>query len=429
MKHSLLFASLATTLLSGLPVLAFAQQTIDNTHDIPLLPSITKPAAQPSALVTGTLGGEAGVIYKDNIYRTKNNSTSDFIGYAAPAFGISSGNDRYTARVTGKVEGGAYADNSNNNYLDGDLDGKGRLQLSPSTALTADGRIRHDHVEIGSFVDTPDQQAKDPTQYNNATGKVGIETFQGPGEKIMLSANTGLDYYNYQNVDRVGGGRIINDDRDRTEWNNTVRAGYQLSQGWMPYIEGGYNQRNYDNRIDDTTLYSRDSSGYDALVGLQYGKPAELLTADIAAGYMRQNYDDNLLDDNGDFALRGVFSWQAKPYLNVHGDVDRSIEENTLHGSSSYTRTRVGGGAKYNFMPKWAAAADLHYTNYDFVINPALNPGSRSDDVYDASLLLQYDITEAYTAGLEYLFVERDSSRSDLNFDSNSFILRLAAQY
>lgn len=405
-------------------------EALENEVDVPILTEAVKEQAEPQALVKGILGGEAGSYYKDNIYRSNENAESDIISYLAPEFKIITDDEQYKATVRGRVEAGAYLTNEDNNYLDADLRANGSYLLSPDTTLLAEGLIQRNHIEVGAFVDDPNQRAEEPTIYYYEEALLGGKTFVDDARRIQLSADSQLRNYNYQNTNRLGGGSIIQDDRDRTEWYQRVRAGYILEAGLMPYIEGTYNTRSYDKRVDQTILYSRDSDGYGSMVGVEFTSPDQTLVADIAGGYLSQDYDSDVLPTINTFGAHGTAKWQYSPELAFHAGFDRSIEEAVLIGTSGYTRSRVLAGADYMLTPLWTIGTSARYSYYDFEVNPSF-PGTqaRQDDLYDAAAYAQYAINEVYRLGLEYRYSKRDSNTELFDFSANTILVRVGANF
>lgn len=420
---------LLSTAFSSISSYAMAE-TLDSALDIPLLAPKLEKRAEPDALVRASIGGQAGSYYKDNIYRAANNELSDYVGFIAPSFRIATDAPDYVATVTGQVEGGAFAQNSNNNYVDADLRTRGSYNLTQDTALLGEGRIRRDHIEIGAFADDPEQLADTPTIYYYQDATLGVKSFVDEADSVMLLADTQIRNYNYLNVDRVGGGRIIQDDRDRTEFYQRLRAGYVLAPGLMPYVEGIRNSISYQKDVDQNLIHMRDSDGFAAMAGLEYVSFDNTLTFDGAAGYLDQNYDAAVLPDVSALGARANMQWQVSPRGRLIAGFDRSVQEAVVLGTSSYIRTRLSTGAEYMIAPLWTIGADARFTMFDFQVNNQFpNALAREDEVYDASAFVRYDVNEIYNVGLEYLYSNRDSNINLFDFTANTLLVRLAANY
>ncbi len=206
---------LAVALLGSTASVVYAQDTISDAG-VPRLPQVveTKPA-EPDALARVVFGGSAGVMFSDNVFRTNGNEESDLIAIVAPGFSVRTDMEKHRLRFRARAEGGKYLDNSENDYVDVDLRGDGEYAINDTVSLLGDARLRYDHVPIGAFVDDPARSAAEPTVYRQAIATAGIEADNGVWYGL---ADSTITYFDYDNADRRGGGIIINEDRDRTEW-------------------------------------------------------------------------------------------------------------------------------------------------------------------------------------------------------------------
>ena len=82
------------------------------------------------------------------------------------------------------------------------------------------------------------------SQYNQITANAGY--FQQFG-RIKTQVDGRMDNFSYNN-DGAGPaqGVILNTDRDRTEFRESVRVGYEFLPGYEVWTSGGLNQRVYD---------------------------------------------------------------------------------------------------------------------------------------------------------------------------------------
>ncbi len=423
-----------TTCLTGVFALALlnsphqaaAQGEISNVG-VPRLPErIETQPATPEALARLTYGGSMGMMYMDNIYRSPSNEESDFIAVVAPGIALRTEMDRHEAKARLRVEGGKYMDNGENDYVDVRGDGKGRYQITDVVSLLGDVDIRRDHVAIGAFVDDPDRIADEPTIYFQTAGNVGLEADNGAWYGLV---STGVNYLNYDNADARGGGTVINDDRDRTEWGGRTRLGAYVAPQWLAYAQATLNQRNYRTQIDSTALFGKDSNGYGAGAGLAYGKENDSAYFDANLGYISQDYDNPALRDIDTIGAEALGKWRISDTWSLHASAVRSIEENTLFGASGHIMTRGRVGFEYDFAPQWELEGDVRFTHNDFEFNPANGVRGREDDILDTSMLVEYNIIGDYFAGVEYIYVNRDSTDSSVEYSTNAAIARLSLKY
>lgn len=423
------FYSALTTLaaLAGHAAPAHAQSDIGQ-FGVPRLPEQLEASAPatPQALARMTYGGSAKLMYMDNIYRSNTNEESDLVTIVAPGIALRTDMERHEASARLRVEGGAYMDNGENSYVDVQGDAQGSYAITDTLSLIGDMDVRRDHVPIGAFVDNPDRIADEPTVYVKTEGNVGLKADNGVYHGMVV---TGLNYLDYDNAEARGGGVIINDDRDRIEWNSRARAGAYVAPQWLAYVQGTLNRRHYRTQIDSTALFEKDSDGYGLAAGMAHGEETAPTRYDIQAGYIQQDYDNPALRDIGTLGMEATGRWQVSEVLALRLDGVRSIEENTLFGASGHVMTRARAGLEYDFAPQWELDTDLRYTHNDFEFNPANGVGGRTDDIWDTSVLVEYNIAGNYYAGVEYIHVNRDSTDDSAEYTTNAALVHLSLKY
>lgn len=399
----------------------------EDEEAVPVLVSRAKRIDESEGLVTATTYGDLGIKYVDNIYRSPSNEKGDAIGVLRPGVLLRSRDDGYALKARGEVERGQYFSETKNNYTDADLRADATVDVTPITTLYGRARYRFDHVGIGAFIDDPSRAAIEPTLYRY--GEVGAGMTNHIGAKGRFDLDAQYDFYNFQNTDAAGGLTIINNDRDRDEYQLTARPGYYIQPDALLYLKAIANWRKYDDQVDATALHSLDSKGYQGAVGIEKGDKKGAYYVDANVGWLDQNYDDSYRGDIDGLAANAELQWVVTPTVTLTGDLSRSVEESTLTDSSGYMRTRVGVGAEYAFMPQWSLGTYLRFTNYDFEINGINGRPDREDNVVDASATVEYDITQTYHVAAEYGYVNRNSDDPTVEYDSNTVMLRLSASY
>ena len=425
MKHiTKISALLTSSILAATSAPALAQNTIDD-EGVPRLPSIIETKTFiPEALMTLTTGGSAGIMYKDNVFRSTNNEKSDFAAILAPGFAIRTHGDDSEFRLKAKVEGARYFKESENDYVDLDVIADGEIDLDENWDFIASGRLRYDHVDIGAFVDTPDRIAAEPTRYFYAESTVGFE--YEDDESLYFLADVLGKYYNYMDTDQRGGTVSINDDRDRKHLRPRVRVGGYVEEETVAYVEGSYNIRDYDKMIDSTATVGRDSNGYGIALGLMQNETDDPEWFDVNAGLVRQNYDNAAMKDVNTLGLSAAAQLMPAPDTELRLQAGRTVEENSLVGASSYVRSRIGAELAYQAAPKWKIGISGRYTNNDFQTRGV---PAREDDVYDGSVYAEYQLEGNWVAGVEYIHVTRESTDNTVEYKQNAVLATIALKY
>jgi len=209
-------------------------------------------------------------------------------------------------------------------------EGSGRLNLRLDA--TRDTRI---DLETRYFLDTqrpgsPELNA--PTVRNRPlVSSVGASAgVTQRFNRVSLGLRGSVDRTVYEDA-RLSDGTIIDQsDRDRSQYEARLRAGYDLKPGWVPFVEGIADTRVYDRRFDDAG-FQRSSDG----VGVRAGSTFEItpiLTGEASAGYMSRDYEDVRIRELRGPIADGALIWAPAPLTTVRlrGSTemsDTSIEE------------------------------------------------------------------------------------------------------
>lgn len=427
MSHSLTSSLLASAIILAPFVCAAAEPTapaINATPTVALPSHVTPEAAQPEALWRVVANGEARLAYKDNIYKAKNDKKGDFISRVLPEVALVSNLDRHALRVSGLLDAAKYASENDNDFVDGKIDATARYDVNDVISINPKASWRDDHVDVGAFEDEPETRNKKPTDYQY--GEAGATLDIHP-ESYLIQLGGMVDYYDFDNTDRLNGTTSINDDRDRTETSEWTKLGYNIRPDLMIYTLGGIDQRSYDTQIDSTRIYGRDSDGKTLRLGTLLGSKTDFKWLDINMGYLGRNYDTNYYTDVDTlgFTIDGFYQVAANWSLEL--DADRSIEETTLSGVSSYIKTNVRTEVAYHISPTVEVAGNVRYTLNDFQINKSLSMIDREDKVYEAGVNTRYDLNDTYKVDLGYNYTKRTSNNASVEYSGNAVMLTLVA--
>ena len=384
-------------------------------------------------------GGTAGMRYRSNIYRQKNGATSDAVAIVAPAFAIRSDFDKHDLQVKGRVEAGYYASEQNNNYVKGDLQANSRLDVAQGEALDLHGRAKYDNVEIGGFIEdvgNPQNRAAVPISYKFFDA--GADYSKPLGEHVVGRTGVSAQLYDYDNTARAGGGKLIQDDRDRNEYHGygllgvpiNVPTNSWLTNSIMPFVSVDSNARIYHRQVARTAIYGRDSVGFGAYVGAQWNnREVDSIWANGKIGFMNQNYAQSALPDINDvgFNFEGAARLEQDTILQLLAY--RQVNENTLIGASGALQTRGQMAVIHGIDENWALDVNGRYTLNDFQINPAFGKVGRKDNIYDGGLGVNYYIVDPLYARADYQYINRNSSLDLANYNESRAMLSLGMKY
>jgi hypothetical protein len=421
-QSSIIFVLLCTL---SFPTLA------EYTNDIPILgePSpIVIEAQNPSkySLVHLVLGAKAETLYSDNIYRSSASKESDIVAKFSPKLGLRTNFIQHSLGLTITPEIGRYFSETKNNYLDWDIKARGQYDLSLTEAINIVAGYRRDHVAIGAFDDDPSSVLSGPVEYDLFDVEA---TLKGIRNLVHYELGASLDSYNYDNVARDDGTISIQDDRDRDIYEIYSKLGYEFALPYVPYVRGGWNSRAYDNRIDSSLTYPRDSDGYEIGFGIMRDLQGEAVRFDGFIGYLDQRYDAAELDNVSGLDAGLEFSWTITPSNSLEFTLDREVKDQNLAGVSASLQTSAGVELTHQYNEKISFNGFLDYTRSDYETNRAIAPLDRLDHIYQAGAGAIYDLTEDASIGVNYTRRNRESNQPNTDYDSNLIGATLSIKY
>jgi hypothetical protein len=370
------------------------------------------PAADTSSSVLD-LGIDLSGGYSDNLFATRNYKVDDFILVMSPTarWTFVDGQDRIVLRGEGEI--GRYSDVKSENYDDWLLGADGRFQISSDLTLLGGGEYQWEHESRSS----PDAESGlEPTEYDRLYLFGGAILRTG---KFTLRPAVQFNRYDFSDV-AADGGPINNDDRDRSQWEVGARIAHSVGNGTDLFVQGSLDRRNYDDQVDDFG-FRRSSRGKSITAGVRKTFSRQL-NAEIFAGYLDQDYADPDLKDVRTFDIGALVNWTGPRGLGATFRLDRSVEETTLPGTSSYLLTAGYLTLSATPHPRLQTGLTLGGSKYDYRGAP------RSEFVTSGDLWFRYWLNAHIHAGLSYSLSSRSSNAAGLDFDENRLMLRLGAE-
>ncbi len=395
--------------------------------DIPVLgEEPDRPPAEPLGLLNLRLGGFATVYFDDNIYRQENDANSDLVLVLSPGFRLTADLDRYRFELKGQLEAGFFADNTNNDYVDGDLSATAWFDLNYGQRLELRGRYRHDHIPLGGFDDDDNDRSLEYVSYDRLDLSARYDMPIDIHSTFVAVGLSGWDFHNRRAVD---GSLVIEDDRDRRRgW---IKAGgiYELSPKSRLFGEATLNRIDYDQRIDGTAEVSRDSAGAEALIGWEYGRRGAPIWLRGGLGLLSQKYDASEFSTTTAPALTGDAAWIATDRLLLSAQLRRQLRETTSRGVSGVVRTRLRLGADYQIERQWRLINRVQASHDDYRHHSAARGESRDDITLSFSTELRYEFIRGSYAALHYRYGHRNSTRSNRDYGRNRLGFTLYSRF
>ena len=298
-------------------------------------------------------------------------------------------------------------------YFNGKVDG--RVDVTKVTRIDLSGRALVSTDNPGS----PNLQA--------GLAKLPIfTTFGGSAglghrfNRLDLSVKGDVERTVYQDSSLTDGSTASNDDRNYNQYGGMLRAGYELSPGLTPFVQGGADTRKHDLNTD-VFGFQRNSNGVTGKIGTTF-ELSRLLTGEIALGYARRTYEDPRLEKVAGLVGDGSLVWTADALTTVKLTGKSTIGESTVPGLSGVFYRDVGLQIDHSFRRWLIGTVKLGFGLDDYA------GLSREDQRYLAGLGLTYKLNRSMQIKGE---VRQEWLRSNVtgnDYTASIFLLGLRLQ-
>lgn len=419
LSKTLIAASAATALYTVPVSVASAQEEILDNRNVGVRDRM-RPGYDAAGVRAGgfTVFPEVSVTgtYDDNIFAANVGEVDDFITTLAAGVSVQSNWSRHALNLNAGLAQYLYADNSDEDRLDWNVGGNGRVDITRDTNISGGLSYAQLHEDRGA--PNAPGLAAEPTEYTLfQTNAALAHRFN----RVTTRVGVGYADYDYDDAPLIGGGVLDQDFRDREEFEQFLRLGYDVSPDTNLYIQGTLNQREYDQKPPVVAL-NRDSDGW-AVVGGSEFRLSNLAQGQVYVGYQEQSYDDPTLSDISGLAFGAGVDWFVTPLTTIRIDAASTVEETVAAGASGFLDQSVGLGIDHELMRNVIIGARASYANQDY------EGIARSDDVIRAGFGVDYLINRNFSAGLDYGFTNRDSNVPGLDYTRNEVGLRLRAAF
>ncbi|KDA01712.1 outer membrane beta-barrel protein [Hyphomonas oceanitis] len=371
-----------------------------------------EPIRLGAFLVDSSLNGSA--TYTDNVQATENNKISDTI--------VRIGAD-VAARTNWSVhEIGAEVSAYRSEYIDtGDESAndlrarlRGRLDVNRNISVGA-AVFAQDIIEART--DLANAVGLDaPVEYTRMGGSLDAN-YQS--DRFRWYNAIDFSEENFKDGEQAGTGIIIDQDyRDNTVTSARSRISYALSPNVAVYTQATVREQSYDqDQLLGGALRSRDSSGYTAVVGVDF-ELNSLVRGDVNVGYLSENKDDPFFKDVDGVSVDGRVQWFPTRLTTVGFKAGRRVVDIGVFEAPSALQTTYGVSVDHELRRNIILSASADFSNYDY------QEINRSDDISDYSLRAAYKMNRRVHLETFVRHLNRDSSGNSV-FGNPSFDVNL----
>jgi hypothetical protein len=342
-------------------------------------------------------------------------SSSVFV--VAPELQVQSDWSRHslTADIKGTYNwyGADLSPSLNRPYLSSTIDG--RIDVLRNTQILLENRFLLS-TENPASPNLPAGLASLPI-YTDIGGTIGLaQTFN----RLQVTAKANFDHESYANSILTNGEVVNNNDLDYGQYGGTLRVGYELDPGLKPFVEGGGDERVYD-QTPDSNGYFRESTGSSIKLGSTVNIVGTL-TGEIAAGYLERVYQDPRLPLIAGPTLDGSLTWQATALTTAKFTAASAVTESTVPGTSGEFSRDLNVQVDHAFLLWLIGTGQVGYGHDDYV------GLGRQDNRYFALASLTYKLNRELqlkgTIRQDWL----DSNVSGASYDATSFLVGIRVQ-
>jgi hypothetical protein len=299
-------------------------------------------------------------------------------------------------------------------YFNGKVDG--RVDVTRDTRINLETRGLVSTDNPGS----PNLQAglsKLPI-YTTFGGSAGLgQRFN----RLDLSIKGDIDRTVYQNSELTDGSTVSNDDRNYNQYGGTLRGGYELTPGVVPFAEIEADTRKHDLNVDSSG-FQRDSNGITGKAGTTF-ELRGFLTGEIALGYTQRDYEDPRLQDIGGLVGNASLVWTASALTTLKLSGTTTVSESTVPGVSGALTRDVGLQVDHSFRRWLIGTVKFGYGNDDYI---GLD---RDDNRYTAGVGLTYKLNRSLQIKGEIDHNWLRSNQSGNNYDETLFLFGIRLQH
>jgi len=361
--------------------------------------------------------------YDDNVFATTAPTTTSAVMLVRPTLELRSEWLNHSLRLLASGGFGFYANAPTQNFQNYILQADGRLDIRNDFYATGLVAFRRTTEALG----TPNVSfAQAPTVVDSVPIELGLyQRFNRLFYQLSVSA-TRYWYYDFSTISSLG---LPAGSRDRMEYEEKIKIGYEVSENLAFFITPGINQRVYVDTVN-AAGQERDSTGWTIGVGASVSLgPKSTLEGSI--GTTSQTYTATGTSTSAfTFGLSGT--WNGYEPLTLRPAFLRTINESALTNYQNYVSTLMGIDFTYDIHYPWKAVGGVSYNTADYT--PAagvagVNP--RTDYFVKASLGLLYEIRPQYSIGPVYEYTQgwsTDVAAGGPQFTRNLFSIRLVAR-
>lgn len=361
--------------------------------------------------------------YDSNVFATSAPTTGSMFTVFKPQVELKSEWLNHTIRAVASGGFGFYLTAPTQNFQNYGLVLDGKFEILQDVYVTAKiGYIRNTEA-----LGTPNATfAQAPTVVDSIPIELSFYQRFNRFFYQLTGAAIKYTYYDFSTITAAG---LPGTSRDRTDYAERIRFGYEISDDTSVFIAPGLEQRVYTQYINSVGQ-QRDSNSWFVNLGASTIFSAKSRLEGFV-GYQSLSYiADGTSTGATTFGLTG--SWSPYEQLTLKPQFLRSINESALTNYQNYVSTVLGVDFTYDINGPWQAIGGTSINTAQY--NPAFgvaNVSPRTDYFFKGAIGLMYSLRPQVQIGPLYEYTNGWSSdvlAGGPSFTRNMFSVRLIAR-
>jgi hypothetical protein len=316
---------------------------------------------------------------------------------------------------------GNYNSASTQNYQNYTLQADGKIDIHTDFFVTWSMA----YVQSSEPLGTPNTtNATAPTVVTSTPFKLGVSQHIG---RFFYEANGTATHYSFTSNSAPNSASLTPADRERNEYGETFRFGYDFFEDLAFFISPAFNQVRY---ISDTT---RNADGQSWNVGASW-KPSLTTSLEATVGLLSQTDATGSVTSGLGYGLSGT--WNGYAPLTLRPSITRSVTQTALVTFTSALTTSYALDFNYLIHDAWTATGGFSLTTSDYPASAATTgttgtpPTPRTDSFYRFQIGLLYTVRPQVQIGpfFEYDTATTTDPTNGSVYDRQIFSVRLIAR-
>ncbi|WP_066479194.1 outer membrane beta-barrel protein [Bosea sp. WAO] len=239
--------------------------------------------------------------------------------------------------------------------------------------------------------------------------------------RLQLTLRGSIDRQDYENAELTNGRTLSQADRNQTQYSLRLRAAYEVTPGFRPFLQAEVDTRQFDEKVDSSG-YMRSSDGYTARLGSTF-EISRMLTGEISAGYQDRKYEDARLKNLRGMVGDAAILWTPTPLTTVTLRGTAELGDTTIAGSSGTTARRVSLEIAH------ALRRNLTVTGFTTFQRTDYEGQGLREDLSTIGARLDYRLTRTFSVRASFTHERLNSTQPGSDYTANVSLVGLRMQF